>query len=599
MNFTMIRNWGGCSTREEFYSGCDENGILVWTEFWEGDGLFPSDENTDVFIAQAADTVLRYRIHPSIVVWCGANESFPPEAIDAGLSQAVSENDPGVLYHSDSAANGSTSGGPYNWVDPTSYFSGVGGSGSFGFHTEIGLPTVSVAESMRGLIGDTPNPNADLPIDVDPSTDQATQTENFARQHARYLRIQCYQRITQWGVSMWTLSVFDTASPGTDLALHKTATASSVDDPTRGPGNAVDGDPTTRWSSAYEDDQWIEVDLGSAVSFDQIVIVWEAATALSYAIQVSADGTTWTDVTTVLDGGPWFLHDWCTQGNQGVDGYQSAIEARLGTAVSLDEFCVKAQFVNYENIRAMFEAWNTNLWDDASGLMLWMSNPAHHSTVWQTYDYDLDVNGTYYGARKGCEAVHVQASLTDWQVLAVNHTAQALTGATVTAELYDLAGNSLAAPQSQAVAVGASAATSLFTVDFTASLPSPHLLRLRLTDQHGALLSENDYWRYNNAQDMLALNQLPQVRVSASTSGAAAGHLAVTLHNEGSAVAAMVVLSLRDRASGQRILPTLYSDNYLWLLPGETRDVTLSWRETRPVVPQVLVNGYNLPRQAG
>jgi hypothetical protein len=600
MNFTMIRNWGGCSTREEFYSGCDENGILVWSEFWEGDGLFPDQQNTDVFIAQAADTVVRYRIHPCVVVWCGANESTPPAAVDTGLSQAVAQAAPGVLYHSDSASGGTTSGGPYNFVEPTQYFSGVGGGGDFGFHTEIGLPTVSVAESMRGLIGGTPDPGSDLPIDIDTATDRAAQTEDFPRQHARYLRIQSYQRITQWGASMWSLSVFDTASPGTDLALGKSATASSVDNSGDEPGNAVDGDPSTRWSSAYEDNQWIQVDLGSVVSFDQVVIVWEQADALSYAIQVSDDGTTWTDVKTVLDGGPWFLHDWCTQGNQQVDTYQAAIETRLGAATGLDDFCVKAQFVNYENIRAMFEAWNTKLWNDASGLMLWMSNPAHHSTVWQTYDYDLDVNGTYYGARKGCEALHVQASLTDWNVRAVNHTAQALTGATVTADLYELSGNALAAPQSQAVTVGPSSSASLFTVGFAASMPSPHLLRLRMTDEQGTLLSENVYWRYRDAQDMQALNQLPRVPVSASTRGATTGNQrTVTLRNEGTAVAAMIVLSLRDRRSGQRILPTRYSDNYLWLLPGETRDVTLSWRETgQPLVPQVLVNGYNLPRQA-
>lgn len=602
MNFTMIRNWGGCSTREEFYAGCDENGILVWTEFWEGDGLFPDAQNTDVFIAQAADTVLRYRIHPCIVVWCGANEVFPPEAVDAGLSQAVSQNDPGVLYHSDSAANGTTSGGPYNWVDPTYYFSGVGGSGSFGFHTEIGLPTVSVADSMRGLIGDTPDPDSDLPIYIDGSTDMGTQTENFPPQTARYLRIQGYQRITGYGISMWTLSVFNTASPGTDLALNKTATASSVDDPSRGPGNAVDGNPDTRWSSAYEDDQWIQVDFGSAVAFDQVVITWEVADALQYAIQVSDDGATWRDAKTVLDGGPWFLHDWCTSGNQGVNSYQDAIQARLGTAVTLDDFCVKAQFVNYENIRAMFEAWNANLWNDASGLMLWMSNPAHHSTVWQTYDYDLDVNGTYYGARKGCEAIHVQASLTDWSVAVANHTTQAIDGATVTASLYDLSGNSLAAPVTQAVTVPPSSVAPAFTVPFGSSLPSPHLLRLRLTGADAALLSENVYWRYVNAADMLAFNELPQVPLSASArlsaGGTPGGELSVTVANRGSAVAAMVVLSLRDAESGQRVLPALYSDNYLWLLPGERREITVSWRDSlQPAAPGVLVRGYNVPPQ--
>jgi hypothetical protein len=596
MNFTMIRNWGGCSTREEFYSGCDENGILVWTEFWEGDGLFPDQQNTDVFLQQAADTVLRYRVHPSIVVWCGANESYPPAAVDAGLKQAVQQNAPGVLYHSNSAADGTSSGGPYEWVDPTQYFSGIWGGGEFGFHTEIGLPTVSVADSMRHLIGDTPNPGSDLPIDIDSTTDRATQTENLPRQHARYLRIQCYQRVTGWGVSMWSLSVFDTASPGTDLARGSTATASSVDNSGDEPGNAVDGNPQTRWSSAYEDNQWIQLDFGSAVTFDQVVIVWEQAYALNYAIQVSDDGATWTDVTKVLDGGPWFLHDWCTQGNQAVDTYQAAIEARLGTSTSLEDFCVKAQFVNYENIRAMFEAWNTKLWNDASGLMLWMSNPAHHSTVWQTYDYDLDVNGTYYGARKGCEAIHVQASLTDWQVLVANHTAQPLAGATVIAELYDLSGNSLAAPRSQPVTVPASSAAAVFTVGFDASAPSPHLLRLRLTDQQNQVLSENLYWRYRDAQDMRALSQLPEVPLSASVRRAGGeNQLAVTLSNDGHAVAAMVVLSLRDRDSGQRILPARYSENYLWLLPGETRDVIASWPNRRqPAAPEVVVSGYNV-----
>jgi hypothetical protein len=555
MNFTMIRNWGGCSTREEFYSGCDENGILVWTEFWEGDGLFPDAGSTGVFLQQAADTILRYRVHP-----------------------------------------GTSSGGPYEWVDPTQYFSGVWGGGEFGFHTEIGLPTVSVADSMRGLIGDTPDPDSDLPVDIDSSTDRAAQTENFPRQHARYLRIQSYQRVTGWGVSMWSLSVFDTASPGTDLALGKTATASSVDNSGDGPGNAVDGNAQTRWSSAYEDNQWIQVDLGSTVAFDQVVIVWEQAYALDYAIQVSGDGTRWTDVKKVLDGGPWFLHDWCTHGNQAVDTYQAAIETRLGTAASLADFCAKAQFVNYENIRAMFEAWNTKLWNDASGLMLWMSNPAHHSTVWQTYDYDLDVNGTYYGARKGCEAIHVQASLTDWQVLVANHTARQLAGATVTAELYDLSGNSLAAPRSQPVTVAASSAATVFTVAFDASAPSPHLLRLRLTGASGQPLSENVYWRYRDAHDMRALGQLPEVPVSASVRrGGGQDQLTATLRNDGRAVAAMVVLSLRDRDSGQRILPARYSENYLWLLPGETRDVTVSWPGgRRPAVPGVVVSGYNV-----
>ena len=60
----------------------------------------------------------------------------------------------------------------------------------------------------------------------------------------------------------------------------------------------------------------------------------------------------------------------------------------------------------------------------------------------------------------------------------------------------------------------------------------------------------------------------------------------------------MVRLSLLDDRSGERVLPTLYSDNYFWLLPGESRTVTLSWpAESLPSGrPAVRVEGYNVER---
>ncbi|WP_197701169.1 hypothetical protein [Micromonospora coriariae] len=139
----------------------------------------------------------------------------------------------------------------------------------------------------------------------------------------------------------------------------------------------------------------------------------------------------------------WNYHDWSTIGNQRVGTYQAAIDARLGESGSLGEFAARAQFVNYESHRAMFEAWNANLWQDATGLLLWMSHPAWHSTVWQTYDYDLDVNGAHYGARKGCEPLHVQADPGTWQVGVVNQPARSglARQVKVTAQAYNSAGN--------------------------------------------------------------------------------------------------------------------------------------------------------------
>jgi hypothetical protein len=459
MNFTMIRNWVASSNREEFFAACDTYGLLVWNDFPNAWGMDPPDH--DAYNAIADDTVLRYRLHPSVVVWCGANEGNPPQAIDDGMRQAVQTRAPGILYQNNSAGGVINGGGPYNWVEPERYYDpALYGSNSFGFHTEIGMPVVSTAASVRNLVGDEP----------------------------------------EWPI-----------------------------------------------------------------------------------------------------GGPWYYHDWCENGNQAPQGYRAAIEARLDTAKGLDDFSAKAQFVNYENTRAMFEAWNANLWDDASGLMLWMSHPAWHSTVWQTYDYDFDVNGAYYGSRKACEPLHVQADPVDWQVIAVNHTPQPLEGGTVTARTYGLDGRPLAPARRAGTDVAASDSAKVFTLGWADGLPDLHLLRLTLTDARNRTLSENTYWRYRTPDAMKALNAVGQVSLAASlgpvTRSGDRQESTATIRNRGSAVAAMVRLSLLDARSGARVLPTLYGDNYLWLLPGESRTVSLSWPAAATAAPRPVLHAqaYNSP----
>ena len=460
MNFTMIRNWVASSDREEFFASCDEHGILVWNDFPNAWGMDPPDHKA--YNDLAADTVLRYRVHPCVVVWCGANEGNPPAAINKGMRDAVQTNAPGILYQNNSAGGIITGGGPYSWIEPDRYYDPMSyGSRSFGFHTEIGMPVVSTAESTRRMGGDEP----------------------------------------EWPI-----------------------------------------------------------------------------------------------------GGSWYHHDWSEHGNQAPQTYKAAIEARLDTAKGLDDFTRKAQFVNYENTRAMFEAWNAHLWKDASGLMLWMSHPAWHSTVWQTYDYDFDVNGTYYGARSACEPLHVQADPVKGEVIAVNHTARALRGAMVRAHAYDLSGRAVGTARSARVDVASAATAPAFTAAWTDDLPDLHLLRLTLEDGSGRVLSRNTYWRYRTPAAMRALNGARQVKLSASVggitrSGSRRG-LTATVRNRGSAVAAMVRLSLLDAKSGERVLPALYSQNYLWLLPGESQTVTLSWpAEALPSGrPLLRTEGYNTLR---
>jgi hypothetical protein len=91
----------------------------------------------------------------------------------------------------------------------------------------------------------------------------------------------------------------------TNIAQGKTATASSTESGAFPASNAVDGNTGTRWSSAFSDPQWLQVDLGSSQQLCQVTLTWEAAYASAFQLQVSADGSAWTTIysTTSSTGG--------------------------------------------------------------------------------------------------------------------------------------------------------------------------------------------------------------------------------------------------------------------------------------------------------
>src|SRR5689334_8779198 len=86
------------------------------------------------------------------------------------------------------------------------------------------------------------------------------------------------------------------------LSQGKPATASSTENATFPASAAVDGNTGTRWSSAFADPQWLQVDLGATASITQVVLNWEAAYATAYQIQVSANGTSWTTISSTTTG---------------------------------------------------------------------------------------------------------------------------------------------------------------------------------------------------------------------------------------------------------------------------------------------------------
>ena len=89
---------------------------------------------------------------------------------------------------------------------------------------------------------------------------------------------------------------------GVLLSQGKTATASSTENAGTPASSAVDGNTGTRWSSAFSDPQWLQVDLGASASISQVSLNWEAAYATAFQIQTSPDGTNWTSIYSTTTG---------------------------------------------------------------------------------------------------------------------------------------------------------------------------------------------------------------------------------------------------------------------------------------------------------
>ena len=126
--------------------------------------------------------------------------------------------------------------------------------------------------------------------------------------------------------------------------------------------------------------------------------------------------------------------------------------------------------------------------------------------------------------------------------------------------------------------------------------PGITFLKLSLNDAQGHVVSDNFYW-LNEANDFAALAQLRGAKVSAKVGfrGKPGAPVKVKLTNQGSAPALLVRLQFIDRDSQVEILPTLWSDNYISLLPGES--VQLIGKVTTadfPSHPALLVSGFNL-----
>ena len=609
MNYNMIRLWTGCVTDDEFYDYCDKYGIMVWNDFW----LYVAYNDVaqpEAFKANALDKVRRLRNHPSIAIWCGANETHPAPDLDNYLREMIAKEDHNDrMYKSCSNQDGLSGSGWWGNQPPRHHFETSGSNLAFntpaypygidhgyGMRTEIGTATFPTFESVKEFI---------------PEKD--------------------------W----WPL-------------------------------------PTDEQLKNDDDNVWNKHFFGKEAS------------------------------------------------NANPVNYKNSVNMQYGESSGLEEFCEKAQLLNIEVMKGMYEAWNDKMWNDAAGLLIWMSHPAYPSFVWQTYDYYYDPTGAYWGAKKACEPLHIQWNASNNSIKVINTTAKDLKGATVKATIYDLNGKEIATyGQTKRVDVTASNIAEAFILNFNpfnlafgkevvassstgdskkASLVTDggagsrweseyndpqwiyvdlgkeekienvilkwetacakkyalqvsndakewktvydnkdgkggtekidlesviaryvklegisratqfgyslfefeiygekpegieeltplHFIKLELTDANGNLLSENFYWR-NCVRDLdyTQLNTLPEADLSCRLVNklTADGKMQVAVKNNSKSVAFANRIRLVNKVTQKRVLPVIMSDNYVTLMPDEEKVISIE------AAPELLKGGVSV-----
>jgi len=129
------------------------------------------------------------------------------------------------------------------------------------------------------------------------------------------------------------------------------------------------------------------------------------------------------------------------------------------------------------------------------------------------------------------------------------------------------------------------------------------LVSLQLKSSNGETLSRNLYWLAAKSEDYRALDKLPAENVTATAafSGKDNGEerITVELRNNGTTIALANKLTLLKAGDGMRILPAYYGDNYVSLLPGESREIEIRYPEAAAGggKPELTLRGWSLASQ--
>jgi exo-1,4-beta-D-glucosaminidase len=294
--------------------------------------------------------------------------------------------------------------------------------------------------------------------------------------------------------------------------------------------------------------------------------------------------------------------------------FNEVMDQRYGYPRNLENYLVKANVQSYEAMKGMFEAFRVNR-PNTTGIIQWMLNSAWPSLYWQLFDYYLLPTAAYYATRKANEPLQLIYNYGNHTVYAVNGTLKRQEDAKARIKLLDIQGREILSEE-QIITLKENSSTGIIKLPV---FYGDVFLKLSLLDGQNHQVADNFYWLsgkpdvYNwektswyytpikSSADFRPLNYLPQAEVDLKLQHENQEDqdlIEARITNKSGGVAFFVNLTLKD-ARNRTIYPVFWEDNYVSLLPGETRNLRCTIPGNKPIGSNfsITVSGWNVKDQ--
>ena len=301
-----------------------------------------------------------------------------------------------------------------------------------------------------------------------------------------------------------------------------------------------------------------------------------------------------------------------------LDRYRKALSARYGESSSVEEFAFKSQVSNYEVMRPMFEAFVANK-PVSTGLIQWKLNSAWPDLIWQLYDSYLEPNGSFYAVRKACTPLHAIYRYGFDDICLANEDLNDIGNVTVKIRAFDLKSKVIFADQWKGD-IKSNTSKLILKLPEIKGLTPVWFLDLRVYNSDNKEVDNGFYWLstkkdildYDAANklswafytptkqfaDYTALKKLPKVKLNFEyefTKNDESGEIKLKVKNPSEFIVFFIFLDVTNRTTGKPVLPVFWDDNYVSLLPGESRTYTARYflRDGGKEIPVIRVKGWN------